>query len=263
MATFTPLTPEQFQSAQGAGFSTDQIIANEKIRQNQPVQGITQKDIFPNGASNSTNSPIASQVGDFLFPIVKDVKNDIQGNNNKTFLQQAGDLGLSALPFIPGLGELGTGAKIAGTVAKGALVGYGAGVASNLSQGQGLGESFKPNTNTVIGAATGGAFPLASKLLGGLGDKISFSVIKPGIKDVEDGFLISTVKDNNLGGTLNQTLKKTKALLTDLSSQLRTKLKGSDSSIDLATIFDETSKQLTSKEGTLAGFGQNKSISNA
>jgi hypothetical protein len=38
MATFTPLTPQQFQAAQNAGFTTDQIISNEKIRQSQSGQ---------------------------------------------------------------------------------------------------------------------------------------------------------------------------------------------------------------------------------
>lgn len=115
----------------------------------------------------------------FLFPIVSDVYHDIKGDNSKTFLQQAGDTVLSALPFIPGLGEVGEAARAgeagveAGTtganlwskftqlptVVKGAAVGYGAGVASNLSQGEGIGQSFVPNVNTVAGTITGGVAP--------------------------------------------------------------------------------------------------------
>lgn len=145
----------------------------------------------------------AKNVGNFLFPIVGDWNNDIQGKSDKTVLQQTGDAALSVLPFIPGLGEVGDTArageaaveggatlakggdiasKIAdassdlyskagsainkipgGTIGKGAAVGYGTGVASNLSQGQGLDTAFDPNSNTVLGSVLGGATPLATK----------------------------------------------------------------------------------------------------
>lgn len=140
---------------------------------------------------------VAGAVGNFLFPAVKDVYNDVTGQNTgpnqKTYLQQLGDVGLTALPFIPGLGEAGEAArggelaaegtadvapgllsKLAGSsVAKGAGVGYGAGVASNLSQGQGLGQAFLPNANTLLGAATGGAIPAAIEGASGLLDRAS------------------------------------------------------------------------------------------
>lgn len=139
-------------------------------------------------------------IGNFLFPIVGDIKHDIeQGTfkgNGKSILQQVGDLGLSALPFIPGLGEVGEGARVGeaaleggadvakssglidkglglikgSPVAKGVLTGYGAGVASNLSQGQGLGQSFMPNANTIGGTIVGGGTAGLIKGLG-LGEK--------------------------------------------------------------------------------------------
>jgi len=146
---------------------------------------------------------VAKGVGNFLFPAVGDVSNLIQGKNTKTPLQIAGDVGLSALPFIPGLGEVGMGAKaaeagvegagalaegggllskIAGLPAavKGAGVGYGAGVASNLSQGQGLGQAFMPNAATIGGAVLGGAAPLLLKGASALGTK--FSGIDPQVQ---------------------------------------------------------------------------------
>lgn len=142
--------------------------------------------------SNSGLVGAAEGVGNFLFPAVKDIYHDITGQNDKTLLQQAGDVGLSALPFIPGLGEAGEAARSAEAVgegaaaatkgsgllsklsasptAKGALTGYGAGVASNLSQGQGLGQSFMPNASTiggtVLGGATGALLPKLSGLIG-------------------------------------------------------------------------------------------------
>jgi hypothetical protein len=131
-------------------------------------------------------------VGNFLFPVVKDVVNDVQGKSTKSFLQQAGDTALSALPFIPGLGEagdavegavdVGKGAdaaaqgakatpgilegllgKTGATVAKDAAVGYGTGVASNLSQGQGLGQSFAPNSTNILSTIIGAGTPLVLK----------------------------------------------------------------------------------------------------
>lgn len=131
----------------------------------------------------------AKNTGNFLFPIVGDAYHDVKGDSKKSFLQQTGDAALSALPFIPGLGEAGEVlkgaaegtegvadvAKSAGligkaadfvkgsTVAKGAITGYGAGVASNLSQGKGIGESLKPGLNTIVGAVAGGALPILAK----------------------------------------------------------------------------------------------------
>lgn len=141
---------------------------------------------------------VAKGVGNFLFPIVGDIGADIQGKSTKTALQQTGDAALSVLPFIPGLGEAGEAVKggeaaieggeaaadaakgsgvlsklIGSPVAKGAGVGYGAGVASNLSQGQGIGQAFTPNLNNIGGAVLGGAAPAVLKGLGGLADKLS------------------------------------------------------------------------------------------
>lgn len=143
------------------------------------------------------NAPktFAGKALNFLFPIGRDIVNDIKGTNTKTGLQQFGDLGLSALPFIPGLGEAGEAARgaeagieggvdlakssglldkaIASPITKGAVTGYGAGVASNLSQGQNVGQAIQPNLNTLGGAVLGGAAPLALKGLGGFASKVS------------------------------------------------------------------------------------------
>lgn len=109
---------------------------------------------------------------DFAFPIIK----DIQTPEKTTGLQKLGDLGLSALWFVPGLGEgagaairgaglLGeTGAKIAGHVLGGAATGYGADVASKLSQGQTDAGVLTPGIGTATGGALGGVLgKVASK----------------------------------------------------------------------------------------------------
>lgn len=133
----------------------------------------------------------AKSAGNFLFPAVGDIYNDLTGKNKKTALQQAGDVALTALPFIPGLGEAseaargaevaGEGAEVAAksgglvgkiaslpTAVKGAGVGYGAGVASNLSQGQSVGQALTPNAANIGGAVLGGAAPVALKALNDL-----------------------------------------------------------------------------------------------
>lgn len=130
---------------------------------------------------------VAGNLLNFALPIVNDVWKDVAGSNNKTLLQQAGDLGLSVLWFIPGLGDIAEGAIRGGELAaegaraaeagggalkflgnpivKGALTGYGAGTAANLSQGQGIGEALTPQVSNILGAVTGGAFPLGAKVL--------------------------------------------------------------------------------------------------
>lgn len=133
----------------------------------------------------------AKGVGNFLFPAVGDVYNDLTGNNQKSALQQIGDVGLTALPFIPGLGEAGEAARgaeavgegaetaapaasgllgkfLGSSVAKNTALGYGAGVASNLSQGQGVGQALTPQLSNLGGAVLGGgSAALLNKLAGG------------------------------------------------------------------------------------------------
>lgn len=166
------------QAPQAPQQQTNQTMDENQSVQNTQPEGLGQKAL-----------DVARGVGNFLFPIVGDVYNDVTGQNKKTTLQQIGDAALSALPFIPGLGEAGEGAEAAveggeaaaksggvlskilgSTVAKGAGVGYGAGVASNLSQGQGLGQAFTPNITNIGGAVLGGATPLVLK---GLSSTIS------------------------------------------------------------------------------------------
>jgi hypothetical protein len=150
----------------------------------------------PEQTSSTVSSPdssgqgILSKIRDFLFPIVGDIGNDISGKSQKSILQQVGDFGLSALPFIPGLGEAGEAARggeaaIEGgsgildalkglsPATKGIGVGYGAGVASNLSQGKSIGQSLTPGLNTIGGAALGGLTPKIIDALSGFRQTLS------------------------------------------------------------------------------------------
>jgi hypothetical protein len=115
---------------------------------------------------------VAGGIGNFLFPIAGDVKDIVQGKNKKSMGQVAADLGLSALPFIPGLGEVGEAARGASLLSKASrlatsvpvvhgAIGYGAGTLSNIAQGQSLGEAITPQVSNISSAIIGGASPLA------------------------------------------------------------------------------------------------------
>lgn len=111
---------------------------------------------------------VAGKALDMFLPTLGDVKNIFEGDNKKTKKQLLGDLALSAISFVPGLGEagaLGKAAEGAGALAKVArgvkavaplAEGYGVGVAQNLAEGKGFGESIKPGFANIGGAALGG-----------------------------------------------------------------------------------------------------------
>lgn len=158
----------------------------------QPSQSLGQRII--GGAEGLAN---------WAFPVAKDLYNDVTGQNtgtnSKTGLQQLGDAGLSALWFVPGLGEVGEAARgadaavegggllskaLGSNLVKGGALGYGAGVASNLSQGQGLGQAFSPNISNIGGAVTGGiASTILPKVFGKLTSHLSQSGAVQSLED--------------------------------------------------------------------------------
>lgn len=222
VATFTLPNGQQTQSgSQDAGFGGDMAEGNLGGAASDAVKG----------------------VGNFLFPIVGDIGADIQGKSDKTALQQTGDAALSILPFIPGLGELGEAAKggeaaveggeaIAdatkgaasatdaakgkGIVQKalsgkgivgGAATGYGMGVASNLSQGQGIGQAVNPfNLNNDISALLGGVTGGLVNRFGGVGEG---SLEQSATKDITN--------------VLNPTTKVDKAITQKIAPELAQK----------------------------------------
>lgn len=228
--TYTPLTPEQFQSAQSAGFSTDQIIENEKIRKSQMGQekkpGLlksigsalisSEKGLATSFASAFGADPSKANVDTALeSQRLTDQAKGLTGDRRKQLLGQSSQLATQAqggtqarieeLPTnkqvlgqaggvaldIVGGGAIAKGAqgfkllKAAETVAtgtkavkattyggrvvdilkktginalKGAPIGYGYDVTSNLQQNKGIGESLKPGLGTAFGAGIPVAF---------------------------------------------------------------------------------------------------------
>lgn len=131
---------------------------------------------------------LAQKAAEFLFPILE--------KKERTPLQTIGDLGLSALTFVPGLGEAGLaakGLKVASEVAKGveavkgveagtkaagllskvasspitkgATIGYGSDVGTKLSQGEtDPNKILTPGFGTATGGLLGSAGSLISKI---------------------------------------------------------------------------------------------------
>ncbi|MDE2016001.1 MAG: hypothetical protein KGJ89_05550 [Patescibacteria group bacterium] len=167
------------------------------------LTGKTQNDFWQNLSSGNITGA-AGQALNWAFPIVGDFANDVQGKNQKTFLQQLGDAGLSALWFVPGFGE---GADLLTRAGIGAATGLGAGVASSLSQGETLGQAVNPfQASTVFGAATGG-------LAGGLLPKVSEALGKNFNQEKVVGNVVKNINDV-LGGT-----KAGKNILSDAGAR--------------------------------------------
>lgn len=131
----------------------------------------------------------AKGVGNFLFPAVGDIYHDIKGDNTKTGLQQAGDVGsslLSASTLVPGLDAITAPLKGAEIAGEGANVASKAGLLANVGKNAALGGAFgvtgalgqgKTNLGDIaqsglVGAGTGGAI---GALTGAVGSKIADS----------------------------------------------------------------------------------------
>ena len=182
------------------------------------------------------------------------------------------------LPLPSAEQNIGAVAQTAGTVGSLALApetlpgmiaaGAGVGAASQAGQAATLNEPLQQVGQEgleggLIGGVTAGVSGGFGKILGSIGDKIQYSEIKPTKPDLEDGFSLQTIKDNNLGGTLHQVLSKTQAKLSDLQSQLSAKLGSSKVKIDLAPIYDKTVNDLKTGNNLMRGFGANTNMDSA
>lgn len=123
------------------------------------------EDQFGGGQEPADNKSMLQKTAEFLFPILE--------KKERTPLQFAGDLGFSALMFVPGLGAAGAAAKggkalqalsKASPLAKGLATGYAADVTSKLGEGDtDLGSVLTPGIGTVSGGVLGTAGGLLSK----------------------------------------------------------------------------------------------------
>lgn len=229
LGAFTPQAQtEQAQPAQPAGQTS------------QP-----QSDDGPGFWSDLTSGNFggaAKDAGNFLFPIAGDIGGDINGTNKKSVLQQGADLGISALPFIPGLGELGEGARAADLTADGVeaasksgllskilgspitkMAGIGAvgGGLQGVANGQDLGGiAQSAGIGGITGGALGGVGSLLSSALGKLPSRIVQNELRGITPETAQYFL-----DNHSVGSAEKMLADNLSAKESLNSQISSVLK--------------------------------------
>lgn len=154
-------------------------------------------------------------VGNFLFPIAGDAYHDIKGDSTKTALQQAGDLGssaLSAATLIPGVGEGVLGLKAGLLGAKAAEAG---------AEGANLASKAAPGLLSSVGknAALGGAFGATGAL--GSGDTDPTKIAESTALGAGTGGLLGA-GSHFLGETLGKASATPESRLTEQTARLKT-----------------------------------------
>lgn len=174
------LTPETFKqkiltkypdgvASDGTPYSQmDATDLTQRIVNKYPTgvtsEGVKYADYLPKqpetaGGRSAHENSLLHKGLEFAFPILQ--------RKERTGGQLAGDIALSALPFVPGLGVGGSLAAKAGTGlvgralvrgAEGAALGYGADVASHLSKGDTGASVLKPGLGAVAGGTLGAGF---------------------------------------------------------------------------------------------------------
>lgn len=237
---YTPLTPQQFEAAQKAGFSFDQIVSMEEKRKQE--QSVAQKP---------KEDPL-KKVGNFLGSIFGGNKiGEALGQYAAKFSPEARELeradpvlakralGVTTKPKeIIGdvaqagltLGTLG-GGGLAGTfgkqILKSGVLGAGFGVSEGLKRDEDLSGIGK---RAGFGAVVGGALPIAGKALGAIGRAITIGTpkhlanyalrvpLKQAPKEMSEAFL-----QRGLGG---KSLDKIHALTQAEANQVDQKIHG-------------------------------------
>lgn len=129
---------------------------------------------FQAAEAHQKEKSLGRKAAEFLFPVLEE--------KERTPMQWAGDIGLSALTLAPGAGLAAKGLRGAGLLAKaapvaiktapgiaklamqGAKVGYAADVASDLSSGEtDFGKVITPGVGTAVGGVGGGLIGAFSK----------------------------------------------------------------------------------------------------
>jgi len=87
-----------------------------------------------------------------------------------------------------------------------------------------------------------------------IGKKMLNAIVKPSVRDLENGFKVENMKKYNLGGSLSHSLNKTSNKLNEVSSQLDDVLETSDGVVDVEDIFNKTVSKLRDKKSLV--FGQ-------
>lgn len=217
-------------NAEGVSYNTPQYVSKVySTYQSLKGQGGDQADTpltagADQAASSATPPSIVQSIysgikglGNFLFPVVGDVYNDVTGQNTKTALQQAGDLGVSALgaaTLIPGLGPEALAARaglvgeeglgLAGKIGLNSALGAGFGVGGAL--GAGKTDATSIAEDGLVGGVTGGALGAAGEAIASKLGKVAEDTGEARLTSQKDNLktLTNAFKDNSrpaIGGS--------------------------------------------------------------
>lgn len=247
----------------GAGAVLEQSSIGNRVNQagTTSSQLVTEAKKLPQGDPRRTQLlNQAAQIDSGASQLAESSLSDL--NAAPTSLQSAGSFGKGALNAAT-FGSSGIATSLVGRSLELGITGAAMRALDNV-------ENKKKSTEGVLTAGlAAGALPAAGKTLslvknqfGKLaqkgGNKIVTNIIKPVKSDLEDGFKVETINKYNLGGSLKTMSEKTDAKIKELSTQLSSKIKRSDATLDLNEVVEQTAKDILG--GKTSNFGNNAAI---
>lgn len=208
---------------------------------------------------------ISQEQRDKMLKAQEENAKDAFGYDGPNFKQVAGDMVQAALT-VATAGGVGSGAtKLAPKIAKGAALGYGFDVATDMQEDESLGEIAKPG----IGTAIGGAIPILGAVKNAIAkggkagaERVMNSVVKPDLDDLKKSILYKgkslgqEMLDDGLRGTKRQLLKKSATELTKNEEALQKVLSQSDEVIKREELLPYLAKLKKTLANTPTGRAQ-------
>lgn len=192
--------------------------------------------------------------------------------------QQVGSGVTNVLATLLPQGAIGRGVQAAGAAAKLPQLGRFANTASLLARAgtEGVAQATLAGATGQENAGTTGL--IAAGTLGGLGllggagrkvlsaaqplaKKIEDTVLRPTLKDIEDGFKIENVFKYKVGGSVEDAVSKTQQQIENLYGQVKEKIGSTNTTVNLSNVLAKVEKDLGSASAKT--FGSNQSIQRA
>lgn len=170
--------------------------------------------------------------------------------------------------FIPA-GAVTKAAAVAGKLPKAFQIAARAGLEGASAAGVHTVQTGGADGAKGVGLAAAGAAvgaPVVGKGLSWLGQRVENALIKASKADVEAGFKVGNVYKHKLGGSVEQTLQKAEAKLSDLGQQMKTELArpnqgGYAPMVDVMSVIGDAELEMGKKAARTTG--QNEAIARA